>query len=48
MTCEALLYLTMANGSFHDPRIVACDSGMRRVLMYNVYSKDTRIGVCIA
>jgi len=38
----------MANGSFQDPVIVAYDSGMRRVLVYNVYSEDTRVGVCIA
>jgi len=43
-----LLYLTMANGSFQDLTIVAYDSGMRMVLVYNVYSKDIRIGVCIA
>jgi len=38
----------MANGSFQDPTIVAYDSGMRRVLVYNVYSKDMGIAVCIA
>jgi len=38
----------MVDGSFQDLTIVAYDSGMRRVLVYNVYSKDTIIGVCIA
>jgi len=38
----------MANGSFQDLTIVAYDSGMRRVLVYNVYSKDTKIRVYIA